>query len=77
MFEYSYLLPSTFLVVIFNFILFKKIFKDHIYKIFGISFISLSFFLVSVFSGFVKFKNIEIYSYRLYANEIIKFSKKK
>jgi hypothetical protein len=75
MFEYSYLLPSTFLIIIFNFILFKKIFKKKTYSFLSLFLILITFFFIGVFSGLIKFKNIEIYSYRSYVKRIINLSK--
>ena len=76
MFEYSYLLPSTFLIIIFNYILLKKVFKEYFYHIVSYSIILITLFLVTVFSGIYKFENIEVYRYRSYVEGIIKFSEK-
>lgn len=68
-FEYSYLLPTSFIIIIYYFSFFKKILN--IYLIKSICFASLLYFII-IFNAFFIFKSnkIETYYYRITFNEL-------
>jgi hypothetical protein len=73
-FEGSYLLPSSFITIIFSYIFFKENLKKYFYLIFFfLSFLYVTF-IGLVFSETLKIRNIEIYKYRKYVQDVKKLT---
>lgn len=64
MFEYSYLLPSSFFIIINYYSYFKMCLKKYFYKNLIILSILYSALFGLIFTGAVKLKNVEVYKYR-------------
>jgi hypothetical protein len=73
-FEGSYLLPSSFITIIFSYIFFKKILKENFYLIFFLSSFIYLIFIVLIFFGTIKIKTIESYEYRNYIQNVKKLT---
>jgi len=69
-FEGSYLLPSSFITIIFSYIFFKDNLKKYFYLILFFSFFLYVTFVGLVFFETLKIKNIEIYQYRKYVQDL-------
>lgn len=72
-FENSYHLPISFLIIIFNFSILKKYLKKYFYKFLILVVTIFTIFITIVFNENIKFKNIEIYSYRDYIEKVKSF----
>jgi hypothetical protein len=73
-FEGSYLLPSSFITIIFSYIFFKKNLKKNFYLLFFLSSFIYTIFIGLIFSGTIKIKTIESYEYRKYIQDIKKLT---
>jgi hypothetical protein len=73
-FEGSYLLPSSFITIIFSYIFFKENLKKYFYLIFFFLYFIYVTFIGLVFSETLKIRNIEIYKYRKYVQDVKKLT---
>lgn len=72
MFEYNYLLPSSFFIIINYYLYFKNYLKEKFNKYLIIFSIIYIIIFVVIFIGIVKVKNVEIYKYRIFFHSLKK-----
>ena len=71
-FEYSYQLPYSFLIILSVYLFIKKYLGKYFYSISLFIFLIAFMFLTSIYLGYYKIKNIEIYNNRVHVEKIKK-----